>query len=429
MTMTTGFSHPRNDPEPAPNAAKSRSEHWEHCAFKRIASFRSGAGFPIHHQGDHKADLPFFKVSDMNLAGNETVMAKHNNSVSQALAQELGATIFPPRTIIFPKVGGALLTNKRRVTTQHCCIDNNLMGCTVHRGNPEFVRLLLESIDLGEITKPGPVPAISESQVKNIRVHFPPVEEQRAIVRYLDHTDDLINRYISAKERLIALLEEQRQVVIHQAVTRGLDLNEPLKDSGFHWPCDVPQHWQLQRLKTLCSMKSGDGITTESIEPEGPYPVYGGNGIRGYSRSYTHEGQFVLIGRQGALCGNIHRASGKFWASEHAVVASLHTGHSLDWFVPLLETMNLNQYSIAAAQPGLSVERVMNLSVPVPPSEEQTKIAEIINQADTRIGSTVSQVQRQIDLMNEYRTRLIADVVTGQIDVRNAPVELPGQHL
>ena len=257
----------------------------------------------------------------------------------------------------------------------------------------------------------------------------PLLEEQAAIVRYIDHADQLISRYIGAKERLIALLEEQRQAVIHQAVTRGLNPDVPLKRSDDDWFIEAPRHWNIQRLKTICTMKSGDGITTESIEPEGPYPVYGGNGIRGYSRNYTHEGHFALIGRQGALCGNVHSASGKFWASEHAVVASLKAAHSLDWFVPLLETMNLNQYSIAAAQPGLSVERVMNLSVPVPPSEEQTKIAEIINQADTRIGSTVSQVQRQIDLMNEYRTRLIADAVTGLIDVHNAPVELPGQHL
>jgi type I restriction enzyme S subunit len=270
---------------------------------------------------------------------------------------------------------------------------------------------------------------LSHEHLRDIPIAIPPLNEQAAIVRYIDHADELINRYISTKERLIALLEEQRQAVIHQAVTRGLDLNEPLKDSGFHWPCDVPQHWQLQRLKTLCSMKSGDGITTESIEPEGPYPVYGGNGIRGYSRSYTHEGQFVLIGRQGALCGNIHRASGKFWASEHAVVASLHTGHSLDWFAPLLEAMNLNQYSIAAAQPGLSVERVMNLSVPVPPPYEQEKIGKQINQANAKTGSAIEQVHRQIDLTNEYRTRLIADVVTGQIDIRDAVIELPGQHL
>ena len=265
--------------------------------------------------------------------------------------------------------------------------------------------------------------------IGSMLVPIPPLDEQSTIVRYLDRADELINRYISAKERLIALLDEQRQAVIHQAVTRGLNPDVPLKRSDDDWFIEAPRHWNIQRLKTICTMKSGDGITTESIEPEGPYPVYGGNGIRGYSRNYTHEGHFALIGRQGALCGNVHSASGKFWASEHAVVASLKAAHSLDWFVPLLETMNLNQYSIAAAQPGLSVERVMNLSVPVPPSEEQTKIAEIINQADTRIGSTVSQVQRQIDLMNEYRTRLIADAVTGLIDVRNATVQLPGQHL
>ena len=225
---------------------------------------------------------------------------------------------------------------------------------------------------------------------KSIHICLPPAEEQAAIVRYLDHADELINRYISAKERLIALLEEQRQAVVQQAVTRGLDPITPLKHCD-DWFAAAPQHWNIQRLKTLCTMKSGDGITTESIFQEGPYPVYGGNGIRGYSRNFNRDGHFALIGRQGALCGNVHAASGKFWASEHAVVASLNPGHSLDWFVPLLEAMNLNQYSVAAAQPGLSVERVMNLSVPVPPSDEQAKIGELIKQADADTGSAVSQ--------------------------------------
>ena len=239
---------------------------------------------------------------------------------------------------------------------------------------------------------------IYSSQLKYLTIPLPPLEEQAAIVRYLDHADELINRYIGAKERLIALLEEQRQAVIHQAVTRGLDPDVPLKRSDADWFIEAPKHWNTQRLKTLCTMKSGNGITTESIEPEGPYPVYGGNGIRGYSRTYTHEGHFALIGRQGALCGNVHRASGKFWASEHAVVASLKAAHSLDWFVPLLEVMNLNQYSIAAAQPGLSVDRVMNLNVPVPPFKEQTKIGDIINESGAATNSAVSQVRRQIDL-------------------------------
>ena len=118
-------------------------------------------------------------------------------------------------------------------------------------------------------------------------------------------------------------------------------------------------------------MKSGDGITAESIETEGEYPVYGGNGLRVYTSNYTHDGAFALIGRQGALCGNIHIVRGQFWASEHAVVATLGAGHNVNWFGAILTAMNLNQYSIAAAQPGLAVERVLNLLLPVPPKQAQ----------------------------------------------------------
>ena len=160
-------------------------EHWEVTALKRIGSFKSGAGFPISHQGSKDSELPFFKVSDMNISGNERTMKTWNNAVTHGTAEELGAFIFPAGSIIFPKVGGALLTNKRRVTEQPCCIDNNIMGCVIQRGDPNFVLLLLEQIDLGNISKPGPVPAISEGEVREIRTVFPPTGEQSGIVEHL----------------------------------------------------------------------------------------------------------------------------------------------------------------------------------------------------------------------------------------------------
>ena len=119
---------------------------------------------------------------------------------------------------------------------------------------------------------------------------LPPLSEQRAIVRYLDHVDRRIRRYIGAKQKLIDLLEEEKQAIINQAVTRGLDPNVRLKPSGVEWLSDVPEHWEVRRLKTLCQMKSGEGITAESIETTGEYPVYGGNGLRGYTSRYTHDG-------------------------------------------------------------------------------------------------------------------------------------------
>ena len=156
----------------------------------------------------------------------------------------------------------------------------------------------------------------------NISLLQPPHDEQRLIVRFLDWHGSLTAKSIRAKRRLINLLEEQKQAIIHQAVTRGLDPNIRLKPSGLEWLGDVPEHWEVRALKTLCRMRSGDSITGLSIERSGDYPVYGGNGVRGYTSAYTHEGDYALIGRQGALCGNVHIAHGRFWASEHAVVAS-----------------------------------------------------------------------------------------------------------
>ncbi|MYA40704.1 MAG: restriction endonuclease subunit S [Gemmatimonadetes bacterium] len=262
---------------------------------------------------------------------------------------------------------------------------------------------------------------------------LPPLSEQRAIVRFLDDADRRIRRYIRAKERLIELLEEERRATIHEAVTGRIDARtgQPYpayRDSGVEWLGDVPEHWEVRRLKTLCDMRSGDTITAMSINEVGEYRVFGGNGIRGYSSRYTHDGDYVLIGRQGALCGNVHIVRGRFWASEHAVVATLHCGHVLNWFGAALETMNLNQYSIAAAQPGLSVDRVLHLWVPVPPAHEQRGIARFLAAAGRRLSARRGTLARQIDLLREYRTRLIADVVTGKLDVREAAAKLPETH-
>ncbi len=255
----------------------------------------------------------------------------------------------------------------------------------------------------------------------------PPVDEQIAIVRYLDYMDRRIQRYIRAKQKLIALLNEQKQAIIHQAVTRGLDPTVKLKPSGVEWLGDIPAHWETRRLKYLCSMKSGDSITSYSIEQSGEYPVYGGNGVRGFTSDYTHDGNYVLVGRQGALCGNIHITKGKFWASEHAVVATLRMHNDTQWFAALLSEMKLKQYSLAAAQPGLAVERILNLWVPVPSIEEQGRIAEIIKSGTSNLENTIEKEKHGIEIIREYRTRLISDVVTGKVDVREIAARLPDE--
>ena len=154
---------------------------WAVLPLKRIGVFQSGAGFPISAQGRSSEDVIFAKVSDMNLPGNERYINTSKNTVSHKVARRLGAKVFGRNAIIFPKVGGALLTNKRRVLTKDTCIDNNIMACVVTGADPQFVYRMLSWLDLALLAKPGPVPAISEGEVREIRIALPSIAEQSMI--------------------------------------------------------------------------------------------------------------------------------------------------------------------------------------------------------------------------------------------------------
>ena len=149
---------------------------------------------------------------------------------------------------------------------------------------------------------------------------------------------------------------------------------------------DLPAGWTWCRLKHICIMVAGKSKPSNQIkdEPfEGCYPCFGGNGVRGYVNEYNQDGTHSIVGRQGALCGNINIASGRFYATEHAVVTTLFTGINFDWSNYILEALKLNRFATGAAQPGLSVSNVLNVLVPVPPVQEQERIA-------TAISSTFS---------------------------------------
>jgi type I restriction enzyme, S subunit len=185
------------------------------------------------------------------------------------------------------------------------------------------------------------------------------------------------------------------------------------------WMSSIPPHWSKKKLKYVASLKSGDSITSDSITESGEYPVFGGNGIRGYTAAYTHSGKYVLIGRQGALCGNINYASGCFWASEHAVVVDIKGEDEVVWLGELLRSMDLNQYSQSAAQPGIAVDVIANLEIPVPPLIEQRAIADYLDRETARLDGLVAAKERVLGLLAEKRRALITRAVTLGLDPRS----------
>ena len=286
---------------------------------------------------------------------------------------------------------------------------------------------------------------LSWRDFKYLPCPVPPLDEQTAIVRYLDHADERIRLAISAKERLIELLSEQRQAVIHRAVTRGLDPNVQLKDSGAEWLGDLPAHWEVRRLGYLAS-KFGSGIT-----PRGGATVYQETGIPFLRSQNIHfdglrtanvahisermhnklaashvKPSDVLLNITGASIGRVCSVPTDFTeanVNQHVCIVRPRREHILSEFLsaylstPTIQSEIYIQQS-GASREGLTLQSIRGFLIPVPPLAEQNAIAHCLDKATAGIDTAIANTQRQIDLLREYRTRLIADVVTGQVDVR-----------
>jgi type I restriction enzyme S subunit len=170
----------------------------------------------------------------------------------------------------------------------------------------------------------------------------------------------------------------------------------------------IPEEWKVARLRATCSMRSGDGITSARIDQFSRYPCYGGNGLRGFTSRFTHDGSYALIGRQGALCGNVLGAEGKFFASEHAIVVTALVQTDIEWLTYVLGEMHLNQYSESSAQPGLSVSKLLNLELALPPTKsEQRAIAGALGDVDALLSALEKLIVKKRDLKQAAMQQLL----------------------
>lgn len=173
----------------------------------------------------------------------------------------------------------------------------------------------------------------------------------------------------------------------------------------------IPRDWEVKRLGSLSShFKSGKGITSKNIEDKNEYPVYGGNGLRGFTDNFTHTGSYLLIGRQGALCGNIQTVEGEVFISEHAIAVQTNDKNDLGFLASKLEYFNLNRLSESSAQPGLAVNKLVRLKLPIPPLPEQKAIADCLSTWDKGIEKLTALIQTK----KEQKKGLMQQLLTGE---------------
>jgi type I restriction enzyme S subunit len=235
--------------------------------------------------------------------------------------------------------------------------------------------------------------------ISQLQLSLPDIAEQQKIADCLGSLDDLI----AAESRKLEALRQHKQGLMQQLFPREGEAHPRRRFPEFR----DALHWDSTRVGRVCDLKAGDFVPASMIAEKhrkGLYPCYGANGLRGYVTSHTHDGRYVLVGRQGALCGNVMLCAGRFHATEHALVATPSTDVDVEWLLYALDALSLNRFASGQAQPGLSV-RVLNevaISVPTDLIEQQC-IAGCLSTLDARI---VAQ-SRRLDLINRHKQGLL----------------------
>lgn len=261
--------------------------------------------------------------------------------------------------------------------------------------------------------------------IENLVVTLPPVEEQQTISTFLDRETTKIDKLIAEQQRLIELLKEKRQAVISHAVTKGLNPDAPMKDSGIEWLGEVPVHWIVGPVKYFFTILDGCRIPLSSEErsyKQGNFPYYGASGIIDSIDDYIFDEDLVLVFEDGANL--INRATpiafvarGRYWVNNHAHILK-PVDKYLGYWAQRIEAVDLVPFITGSAQPKLTIEALTNLVIAVPPSEnERGQIEQFIVMQNMLSNNLIAEAQRAIELLKERRTVLISAAVTGKIKV------------
>ena len=303
-------------------------------------------------------DIPWVSVKDLkSKVINETIDTITPQGVegSSTRVIEKGALIIATRMAVGKAVilgVDAAINQDLKAVRIKGELDRDYLFYFLKQAAPYF-----ERVSTGATVK-----GIKLEHLRNLEIPLPPLEEQKRIAGILDEADRV-------RKKTQALIDKYDEL----AQSLFLDM--------FGDPVTNPKGWEVKPLGKLAHLKAGKFVRASDISEEcdeGMHPCYGGNGLRGFVESTTHEGEFVLIGRQGALCGNVKLVKGLFHATEHAVVCTPSLSYESEWFYHLLVMLDLNRFATGAAQPGLNVGTLNEVSVPYPPQELQQSFSLMI---------------------------------------------------
>ena len=407
-------------------------DEWKPVRLGDIAEIRSGNGFPLRKQGKHRGQYPFIKVSDMTLNGNEIYINYANNFVDKRDVEELKATIFPPGTIVFPKVGAAISTNKKRVLNMPTIIDNNMAGVTVKdtgRCDTRFLHAWFESIDLIKLANISAVPSITGSRLKREWISLPPLAEQIRIATVMDVIGEANNSAVMA----ITAAENLRDSLLHELFTRGI----PRWHTEWRDVTGVgimPVDWQLACLGEVCgSPKYGIYLETCSYDSTLPRYVritdigdYGQLCIE-RARSVSYDASEYKLD-VGDLLFSVRGSIGRTYLHKPEDGDCIYSGNFMrfrpDHRVVLPEFVSQYTHSIpcqrwissmqrVGAQPSIMAKEISLLPIPIPSLSEQRTIVALFEM----IEDALVNMRQELNTISNLKASMLNSLLTGNLRV------------
>ncbi|EAJ7578981.1 restriction endonuclease subunit S [Campylobacter upsaliensis] len=284
---------------------------------------------------------------------------------------------------------------------------------------PNFVSYLFKSkIMIGEFDKNSyglclDMNNLRYDDFRNIKIPLPPLQEQKEIAEFLDSKCEKIQNYIEKKQKLITLLQEKKQALINEVVTKGLNPNIEFKNSGIAYLGLIPHHWEVRRMKFMASIHNGRE-QTEIADENGIYPIYGSGGILGKSMYFIYDKPSVLLGRKGTIDKPLF-VEEPFWTIDTMFYTSVSKIVLPKYFYYLCLTIDFQFYISGSAIPSMTQYDLANISFALPPLQEQKQIANFLDEKCEKINSAIEKTKRQITLIKEYKNTLINEAVCGRI--------------
>jgi type I restriction enzyme S subunit len=392
---------------------------WTLSKFKFITEMFNGDSLndeqKIQFESEDIQDTPYVSSKDINL---DYLSVNYNNGLRIPKSNN---------KLKIGKKGGFLLCieggssgRKMVFLEEDVCFVNKLCYFNSPNNLSKFLFYFVRSNQYQsqfKLSLTGLIGGVSVSSLKNFEIPLPPITEQVQIVKYLDEKTTQIDNLISITENKIELLKQKRTSLISEVVTKGLNKDVELKDSGVEWIGNIPKHWVVKKMKYLVKICNGSDYK-EFVLEDGGYPVYGTGGVFSRSSKFIYNEISVLLGRKGSV-DKPQIVEEPFWTSDTTYYTKINSNVEPFFFFHLVNQIQFDLYIYGSTIPSMTKSVYDEMLFPYPPITEQKKIVEYIDKETSKIDDLISIEKRRINTLKEFRQSLISEVVTGKIKVSN----------